>query len=133
MCVKIPLVISNKVLLRLSTTPFCCGVYGAVKCRCIPDTSQNSLNSELVNSPPLSFLRVFYSCPSFLFNYCLESLELLESFSLLFQQNRPHITRVIVYEDEYIPASPCVLLPAVDGVIGPHSSPCTSSRTEDAR
>ncbi|WZZ09489.1 hypothetical protein YC2023_095410 [Brassica napus] len=57
MCLRILLVIPINVRFRLSTTPFCCGVYGAVRCLCIPDVSQNWLNSELVNSPPLSVLK----------------------------------------------------------------------------
>lgn len=48
----------SKVLFHLSSTPFCCGVYGAVRYRIIPKLSQNVLNSRETNSPPLSVLDI---------------------------------------------------------------------------
>ncbi|MFS7902852.1 hypothetical protein Hanom_Chr01g00016201 [Helianthus anomalus] len=48
------LVIPINVLFLRSTTLFCCGVYGAVSCRTISLTLQNSIKACDVNSPPLS-------------------------------------------------------------------------------
>ena len=46
------------VLLFLSITPFCCGLYGVVKSLLIPESLHNYLNSSNVNSPPLSDWKV---------------------------------------------------------------------------
>ncbi len=39
---------------HLSTTPFCCHVYGAVVWCTTPNSSKNPSNCPVVNSPPLS-------------------------------------------------------------------------------
>jgi hypothetical protein len=48
------LAMPTTVWLRRSTTPFCCGEYGAVKCRSTPVLEKWAASSFDVNSPPRS-------------------------------------------------------------------------------
>ncbi|MFS8015877.1 hypothetical protein Hanom_Chr15g01361881 [Helianthus anomalus] len=70
-------VVPKIVYFLLSTTPFCCGVYGAGNCFAIPFCLQKSRNTFEVNLPPLSvlnaltFLRYLFSSPV---SYSIKSL-----------------------------------------------------------
>ena len=57
------LAVATTVWFRRSTTPFCCGVYGAECWRCIPCPAQYSPNVTEVNSPPLSVRSTFNFFP----------------------------------------------------------------------
>ena len=67
------LVIPRRVLFCLSTTPFCWGEYGAVKCLEIPFVLQYVWNSFDTNSPPISVLNVLrtthVSCSTIALNF----------------------------------------------------------------
>ena len=53
---NIVLAASTKVMFFLSTTPFCCGVLGAVYCQEIPFSVQNLFKIVFLNNVPLSDL-----------------------------------------------------------------------------
>lgn len=59
MCLRMFLVIPRSVLFLLSTTLFCWGEYGAVRCLVILDASQYFWNSPEQNSPPRLVQNVF--------------------------------------------------------------------------
>ena len=56
MLLRRDLAIAITVLFLRSTTPFCCGVYGTVRCRFIPACSHTLMNSAERNSPPRSIV-----------------------------------------------------------------------------
>ena len=60
---NILLTMSVMVLFFLSTTPFCCSVYLAVNCLCMPFSLQKRRNYFEIYAPPLSILKTFICCP----------------------------------------------------------------------
>ena len=74
--------ISNKVRLRLSSTPFNCGVLGGVDCETIPHSLRWSRDSELRYSPPRSDFRIFIFLPSWFSASCLNSLNFSKVYDL---------------------------------------------------
>ena len=77
------------VIFFLSTTPFCCGLYGVVNSLLIPESLHNSLNSfdvENVNSPPLYDQKVLILFSMWFLIKVLNSLNLLNNSTLFFKK-----------------------------------------------
>ena len=85
----------------LSATPFCCGDLGTVRGRRIPFSSQNSLNSFDVNSPPLSDLKALISWP-LLFYKCLKFLKCTKCFRFLLQKINPCFSTQIINKEKKV-------------------------------
>ena len=127
-CFNRLLVISKRVLFLLSTIPFCCGEYGAVKCLTIPDLSQNSLNSVDVNSPPLSVRK------HLIFAFVSSSTTALNFWNLSNASPFPFRRMDHMYlEWSSIMTRMYRFLAVVGGEIGPHRSPWMSSKMCSAR
>ncbi|KAJ7550593.1 hypothetical protein O6H91_07G108200 [Diphasiastrum complanatum] len=80
----------------LSPTPFCCGLCGQVNCLLIPSCLQNSSNSLLTYSPPLSILRAKGACPFYDLHAVTYSLKIDEASDLSFTDLNNSITRIII-------------------------------------
>ena len=63
MLLRRDLAITITVLFLRSTMPFCCGVYGTVRCYLIPASSHNRVNSAERNSPSRSVLNILMRYP----------------------------------------------------------------------
>ncbi|MFS7926021.1 hypothetical protein Hanom_Chr04g00292051 [Helianthus anomalus] len=118
--------ISIMVLFLRSETPFCSGVYGAVKALRIPCMSQKSLNSREQYSPPLSLRRDIIFMPDSFSTLAFQILNLWNTSDLVCKK----YTQVILLKSSV--NNKKYVLPPRDLVgIGPQTSVCTNSSTLD--
>ena len=73
-------------LLFLSTTPFCCGLYGKVSSLLILSCLQKYLNSLELNSPPVSNLKILIFFHERFSTRALNSLNLSNTSSFFFKK-----------------------------------------------
>src|ERR1044072_542433 len=80
------LALSVRVLLILSTTPFCCGVFLTEKCLRIPFSPQNCINFLSVYSVPLSDLKYLIFLPVWFSTSTFQILNLAKTSDLCFNK-----------------------------------------------
>jgi hypothetical protein len=80
------LALSINVLFILSTTPFCCGVYGVVFWHAMPHYLQNYSKSFPHNSPPLSVLNTLIFLSIWFSTRDLNSLNFLKTYDFFLRK-----------------------------------------------
>ena len=101
---SIVLAISMSVLFLRSTTPFCCGVYGAENSCVMPKVSRYVSRPVFLNSVPLS-LDVLYLGTKIVHSSIGEASEDILHFSLVKDYVHPSISRIIINNDKAIETS----------------------------
>ena len=113
---------SIKILFIISATSFCWGVYGLVFSRAIPKFLQNSSNSFLQSSPPLSVLYTYIFFFVWFSTRALNSLNMLKT-SDFFLKKYIHV----FLENSSMNETLYTDLPSDGSNTGANTSLCTSS------